>query len=236
MRSRLLFLLMVLLGCAKAADGGAPDARVLDDAGDAPDGAVRDAAEAIDAGSDAAESPPFFPCTQAVPVSSGLERCDPSAYLRRVGGATCTSSVPRSAPVEGSFPDLDECTRDSECEHLHLGHCAERDDGNTLVCVPGCETDADCEEGRVCFCGEDYGLPVGRCVPASCDSAADCEPGYECVFSESEPGCPSFRFDCQTPNDSCGSAVDCYGFSPNPTFCAHGDNGFGCSITQCTQP
>jgi hypothetical protein len=214
------------MSCAKSRDDRMSDSGTNDDAGAAPDAALPDAGPA----SDAAVGPPFFPCTEAIPTSSGLERCDPHGYLRRVGPATCTPRAPRTSFLQSAYPDLDECSLDSECEHLSLGRCEKREGGNTLVCVAGCETDADCEEGRVCLCGDS----VGRCVPAACDNAAACAPGYECRLAETVSGCPSMRFECQTPEDTC--AMSCFGFSPNPAFCVWDGRGFGCSITQCTQP
>jgi hypothetical protein len=72
-------------------------------------------------------------------------------------------------------------------------------------CTAGCASDADCNQGSVCECG-DF---VGRCVSATCASDADCTPGFFCQTHDSLPGCTSQAYACQRPGDLCGSDADC---------------------------
>ncbi|HEX6278029.1 MAG TPA: hypothetical protein VFZ53_33525 [Polyangiaceae bacterium] len=178
-----------------------------------------------------------FACGTTTPfagASSGFERCA-RGYVRRTMPGTCASGLPRVGPVENYDSSVDGCEYDTDCTESADGpyaHCGPRAGGVARTCVEGCVDDEGCGAGELCLCGE----PVGRCVPASCTKGTDCATGFDCAAFDSAPGCFSTEFACQTPNDTCASAGDCDGFSPNPSFCSLRSGVRVCSINQCTTP
>jgi hypothetical protein len=83
---------------------------------------------------------------------------------------------------------------------------------------PACTSDADCDPGSLCYCGELINEAMrdpsqGLCVPAGCRTSADCGEGEHCIkvyvneaHYESEF---YYEFRCTTPEDQCHQGDDC---------------------------
>ena len=96
------------------------------------------------------------------------------------------------------------CCGDLECSSIPNGFCLASSGcglvlGQPPICLAGCVSDADCQAGSICLCGE----PIGQCVLATCSVDADCGPGSLCA-GESE-------FRCQTGADECLANSQCPG-------------------------
>ncbi|HEX6276113.1 MAG TPA: ferritin-like domain-containing protein [Polyangiaceae bacterium] len=151
-------------------------------------------------------TPPInrFPCENPVEVgagTSGFVRCENGAK-HRSGIETCFVSLPRSERL----PPGGACTSDLDCGERPYGFCGPGRDGEVAyVCYSGCATDADCDDGQICECGEF----VGTCVEATCRSDGDCEAGFLCQSHDLAPGCDVPAYACQRPGDTCGGNADC---------------------------
>jgi hypothetical protein len=158
-------------------------------------------------------------CQNSTPISGGWERCE-NGMVHRSALGECASALPRPAPLdlsqyEGSSGSaLPEeavgpptCRQDSDCTERPYGHCQKPGGGDAWgpFCDYGCVTDADCDEGSVCLCGED----IGQCYSATCSTDADCGAGYLCADYETSPGCPQTAIACQTAADTCAVNADC---------------------------
>ncbi len=146
--------------------------------------------------------------------------------LHRTEPGTCTSKLPRAAAIAATKPDMDECTKDSECTAKPNGFCDVLQGGFTPIqphniCTYGCLQDADCRDGTVCLCGD----LIGQCEQApSCKSDKDCTGGMLCTQYDSCPGVPGVNsFACQSANDKCDTDADCTG--TNAQFCTVENDG-----------
>jgi hypothetical protein len=218
--------LAVALGCGKATLAGADgsslhDAAIVDAA--APearsDGPV--ATAGLDAGADGAVN--RFPCTDPQPLipdaATGYERCA-AGQLHRTAVQACPARTPVACSATNPSPDGGPtCATDSDCTALPGGEClyygpipsqpgSVGNPHDSCGCVyGGCFSDADCDAGRVCLCGDNQG---GTCVAASCRSDADRRVGFLCTSSSNKNPCsPRDSFTCQTPADECGGDDDC---------------------------
>lgn len=165
-----------------------------------------------------APEPGPFPCLDAEPLatdpSGAIEQCS-GGWSHRTAAKACPWKEERGDFVlpPSPFPDLDECTRDSQCTAGPYGACL-GPGGNAGIpnrhwnsCHYGCETDVHCGPEAICVCGP----LVGTCISATCRSDADCEPGLLCASYLADPGCDFPAFACQTRDDQCVAASDCTG-------------------------
>jgi hypothetical protein len=150
--------------------------------------------------------------------------CD-NGLVHRTEPGKCESKLPRAAAIAATKPDMDECTKDSECSAKPNGFCDVLQNGFIPVqphniCVYGCLQDADCSEGTVCLCGD----LIGHCETApACKSDKDCTGGTLCTQYDSCPGVPVHAFACQTTNDKCETDADCV--ENGKQFCSLGNDG-----------
>lgn len=233
---RVLLVLYALVGCGgRASEKAATSTAAGGNPGDAEAGS-NSGGDGV-AGSPCPTSCPDGACGTAEPLlgpDSGLERCS-RGYVRRVGPAHCSSSVPRSAGVPAYNPEIDDCHFDADCSTATYGphaHCDVRQRGFAHTCVSGCTVDAECAADEVCLCGD----PVGRCVASTCRSASDCGGGWDCAVATELPLCFSQRLSCQSDADECQSDSDCAGRFINAAFCVYGERGRSCQTLQCTTP
>ena len=143
-----------------------------------------------------------FPCGRPTPLldgfATGFVRCDDDS-IRREAAMECPSLLPRE-PAPDYEPSFDSCSRDEECTSAPNGHCSRYPAfPGPLTCQYGCLSDSDCGPDQVCECG----IPVGKCVSASCLEDAECEPGFHCATADSTAGCGNLVYACQTPSDEC---------------------------------
>lgn len=170
--------------------------------------------------------PSLFKCENGVPwsenggPSGGAERCD-SGMIHRPAVGQCTGGppwptggVPDPYPLSfGTIAFGDGCRKDSECVAMPHGYCQfigrsgpELSESN---CTYACASDADCDAGFVCSCGE----TVGTCVPAECATDADCN-GKPCILLPSvaicgQPAHP--RYACGRADQQCATDAHCAG-------------------------
>ncbi len=161
--------------------------------------------------------------------------CD-NGLVHRTAPGKCDSKLPRATAIPPTNPDLDECTKDSECTEKPNGFCDVLVGGFVQVqphniCAYGCLLDAECAENTVCRCG----AFVGECRSATdCKSDQDCSDGALCTQFDSCPGVPKVTdFACQKPADTCTANGDCKDGSKQ--FCSvNGDHrecvGVHCAI------
>jgi len=141
----------------------------------------------------------------------GLDQCAGGQYRRRAVEACPASPLPPN-------PCCGPCPPGFVCEVGGFG-CG---------CVELCQTDADCADGELCFCGGNG----GRCVASNCATDGDCDAGQACTSWDPSQGCGFVEFACTTVNDGCGGDLDC---DPGQTCFADPDglrtclNG-GCAI------
>jgi len=133
-------------------------------------------------------------CENPMPLGdTGWIQCDNGA-LHRESVGMCPVPPPDD-------PSQSLC---GDCSFLHKGWCLATG-GMLHACVTGCDTDAECQSGEVCYC-DTYG---GRCMPASCTTDADCADGALCATYEGppEPACGYYvaGVACQSPADKCAA-------------------------------
>ncbi len=151
-----------------------------------------------------------FPCSESSPEivqgqDSGYAICTEGARHRPTP-ATCASALPRADTCDAGNPEFPgTCTTDADCTERPHGQCGIFGQLAECTCTYGCVTDADCDDGRICDCGD----PVGQCVRADCTSDADCAGDLLCVAYVSDPGCGGTAFTCQSELDLCASDADC---------------------------
>ncbi|HWP06404.1 MAG TPA: ferritin-like domain-containing protein [Polyangiaceae bacterium] len=138
-------------------------------------------------------------CENAVSIGdSGWLRCDNGVVHRESAGQCAISATLPPAANCGGCPDVPNAW------------CLTTTAQGGNKCVRGCETDADCGSGEVCYCD----TPGGRCVAADCSTDADCDNGSLCAtyVGPSTPAC-GFYVDgvaCQTEADRCsGDECNC---------------------------
>lgn len=171
------------------------------------------------------EAKTFHTCAEGKRViAAGVEttyvECKGS-WQHRTQVTMCGSVLPRSESCF-SGTGVDACATDMDCMDRSNGHCDAPFPGG-CECQYGCTSDADCNPGEICLCGE----PVGACVPATCKADADCGAGYLCSTYVS--GCGGFQFACQTPEDQCQSEADC----GSGQTCGLGEAGHRVCVPQC---
>jgi hypothetical protein len=174
-------------------------------------------------------------------LGGGWEKCS-NGMLHRHELGSCASSVPRPDLTMDPHPEPNvnsdagvrgECRSDSDCTEKPYGHCEWGPYTGATYCDYGCVTNADCDPGHTCLCGE----PVGACRVASCATDAECGSGFLCSDYSYDPGCGGQGFACQRAADSCAADSDCGEFQ----YCARGsyaiamatDNPRYCTGGQC---
>ena len=178
--------------------GGAAAGGVVNPGG-APAGGVVNAGGAAAGGmpqGGVAVMPPDSICVGAVSVAdpngnnTGVEEC-PDGTKNRVQAVQCAPIIGQRACNPDNVPDgfREEfmrqagCTVDADCNERPNGKCVD-----TSIQIPSCgckypcQTDADCDAGKVCICaGVDS--PNARCVTANCTSNDDCASGDCAVYT-----------------------------------------------------
>lgn len=140
----------------------------------------------------------------AATETPGVETCD-NGIQHRTSVATCDSNVPRSAEEFTCGDEFGSCSTDEDCAEQANGFCDTGFDGGCF-CHYGCETDADCDAGNACLCGE----PVGVCVPANCQTDADCADEGLCALYQTDRECGiGTGLACTTSEDECLLDSDC---------------------------
>jgi len=129
---------------------------------------------------------------------SGWVRCDNGVVHRESAGhCSISSTLPSPADCGG-------------CLDVPNAWCLRTTPFGGNECVSGCETDADCGTGEICYCD----APGGRCVAADCTTDADCSKGSLCATYVGPPN-PACGFHvagvaCQTEADRCtGDECNC---------------------------
>ena len=147
--------------------------------------------------------------------NTGFVRCGTSDVWHRALVLDCPTLLPRAgwgcSSALGGVVD-EPCMTDLDCTTRALGFCTTVPTSHYpgCGCVYGCITDADCEAGQICECGD----PVGRCRSASCTRDADCEAGSVCASTDlGWGGCtwtpPERGYECQSSADTCLTDADC---------------------------
>jgi hypothetical protein len=171
------------------------------------------------------------------PLSGNWISCDQGQGLvHRTAPGKCDSKLPHAEALQPIDPQLDECTKDTECTAKPNGYCAVFYPGFTNTkrhnyCAYGCLTDADCGQGQACQCGSE----IGECTSATtCKSDEDCQGGL-CLQFDSCPGVPAYDFACQTPSDQCATNTQCRESDAGKQFCTvvGNDNHRECDGVQC---
>ncbi len=141
------------------------------------------------------------PCGDEATIAGGTRRCA-SGRVHRATSEACPSQLPRPTPAPlavGGRELIRGCEYDRDCTEAPLGYCAFG--RRATYCAYGCLTDADCEPGLVCSCGEEFGV----CAVTACAIDSDCG-AFQCAQYESPVG-PSLA--CTTALDECGVDADC---------------------------
>jgi hypothetical protein len=138
---------------------------------------------------------------------TGLQSCS-GHVVHRAKSVACTDPFPRAVPsCISDQPDSDSCNADSECASMNgvgqpfcgLLHGKQ----SFCTCDVGCLSDADCQSGQACVCGD----PIGTCTNAACATDADC-PGSSCTAEVHANGVTG-EFACVSPDDECEVDSDC---------------------------
>ncbi len=153
-------------------------------------------------------------------VATGTHRCE-DGTLHRPESVACESFLPRAMPPDGDESDQvtflysivalsRTCAQDADCTAAPHGYCAPVYRGGSpaydIECKYGCLSDADCDAGQLCECGD----PVGHCVDATCRSDSDCEGDMKCAAWFTPVVCSGGQaYACQTPADECRTTADC---------------------------
>ncbi|HSC89777.1 MAG TPA: ferritin-like domain-containing protein [Polyangiaceae bacterium] len=169
-----------------------------------------DAGDGDGASSDGTGNPVVLTCTNPKASENGFVHCD-EGYAHRPEVGVCPDLTPRSEPVVDVtvHPDA-SCVYDADCTGARR-YCSYTTPtyplGQSTECLTGCTTDADCDDGWLCLCGD----PVGTCVSAECTRDSDCGPNSLCTSWTVDSGsCGlSTTFSCQQPGDECAGPGDC---------------------------
>ncbi|WP_044986242.1 ferritin-like domain-containing protein [Sorangium cellulosum] len=154
-----------------------------------------------------------FACDDPEPVlvagqNTGYVRCA-GGWMHRAEVITCPSPLPRPEACKDTGGGAGSCSSDADCTERPHGFCSPGLGGEAppgCFCHYGCTTDAECNEGQICLCGD----PVGQCVQARCTSDQDCGTVL-CSSYVLNPGCGGTGFACQTATDECAGDGDCPG-------------------------
>jgi hypothetical protein len=157
-------------------------------------------------------------------LGGGWERCS-NGMIHRQELGSCASNVPRAdwvARASGDASGADagltgECHYDSDCTERPYGHCEWSLDIGGTYCAYGCVTNADCNSGYACVCGNS----VGACAAATCSTDAECGDDFLCSDFIVNPGCGGQALACQRADDACAAESDC----PEGQYCARGRYG-----------
>ena len=157
-------------------------------------------------------------------VDSGYVKCADGA-IDRLEEIACGEPSPAGAACVGDELNL-QCTTDADCSAQPYGRCLHYNDefkggGTYCGCAYGCESDADCGDGRICLCGGVTAeFASSRCVDANCTTGEDCEP-EACGLAVYNDGCGAYpTLTCRSDADGCHGNLDCptsYNCSPGST-------------------
>src|SRR6187399_1795268 len=134
-------------------------------------------------------------------VPAGIYWCQ-EGYEVRQKQVTCPNQLPRKG--EGGAPSaFEQCTSHADCAGLDF--CQYHGNPLGTFCRDGCQTDADCDPGYICRCGD----PIGECHPATCTTNADCESGSFCAAVVDTTCQTIYQYACQSAADECQTDADC---------------------------
>lgn len=184
MTLRLLSFSVLFLSFACAPGGSTDDG----------DGGSADSGEFVsDGGSDAnAAEDGCRSASECGPYETGAPECaqpDPTSFPR--------------APCGACLQDEDQCASDEDCGAGFACRpegpcgCGEA----TLVCVEGCQSNADCLTGQICDADS-------HCVATACTAAADCPSQFTCSTGACERLTCSDDADCDAGYCVGGSCFD----------------------------
>lgn len=154
------------------------------------------------------------------PASSDpdLERPKKTGWVKERDGSVHRASVTACEPsspekhCQGNESRL-SCKDDSDCTEKPHGRCSSGFGmaGSYCGCVYACETDAECDPGKVCVCAGTGTLrsKTSVCAEAACVKDADCPEG-QCGLSAHDTGCgEAVRLACRSKTDTCKTDADC---------------------------
>lgn len=140
---------------------------------------------------------------------SGYRECD-NGLVHRESLGTCAAYVPSNTIwLPSSRPNEDECISDANCQAKPYGACVPgtmqyAQPVTVNHCVYGCTTDAECDPGTICVCGDNG----GACRAASCTKDHDCGLGSFCAEYAESCGTPA-GFSCLKESDRCQVSSEC---------------------------
>lgn len=162
-------------------------------------------------------------------VESGFVRCA-NGLVHRSHAVACEEPRQTGNWVFDCSLEDGECETDDDCTARPYGRCGRDfpwDAG--CGCTYGCESDADCEPGRICACPGVAG-PQSRCIAAVCNDDADCSSNL-CGLSDTVSACGkhSSAMACHRPDASCSIDADC---APDAELCAPNPSGVSCQLRE----
>jgi len=167
------------------------------------------------------------------PANSGHVR-EEDGTVHRVSGETCVATNPRPRCTDPGTHAASTCTADTDCKDGPNPRCVQDSGqvGEFCQCDYSCATDADCNTGEACVCGEALGGDHhSMCVTALCQQDSECASGV-CGLSVHHNGCFETRvLACRTDADTCKRDADC----KETQVCAHDPNTstWTCQGTTC---
>lgn len=215
LHSRHLSLLTALgLSASLGAAAGCSGRTVAED--DAADDADTEADDDADTDTDTEpdtsedEGTEPYACADPEPiVQTGTQ--EPSGFVRCADGFIHRAeAVPALDPAgeDACYSGQGDCATGADCTDKAHGRCIEEPFSGLCECSYGCETDADCDPGRIC-------APAGVAGRSTCIESFNCTTDSECGeglcgLSEYEGCCGnSFTVSCAEPNAACHSDDDC---------------------------
>ena len=188
-----------------------------------------------DAGSEGIQDPPVsLDCEAPQDLGGGYLACA-DGFRVRSEEIACTAVVPPGTC--GNWPGHtgSSCSSDADCTDYPHGRCLENPASPVISCGCSyfCQSDADCGEGSICYCGPGAAeAPI--CIPADCKTGDDCESGL-CGLSESQ-FCWSraFALQCLDAESECRTDAECgdASCSPDPeapTRCTAEQGAWACT-------
>jgi hypothetical protein len=116
----------------------------------------------------------------------------------------------RDRPVGTCYPPHGGCQSDAECTEGRNGRCMNGGIGENYCSYDACVSDGDCAAGTACVCREGRWDTNTICGASSCRVDADCEGGFTCSPSRGQCGfVGNVGYFCHTAEDTCVDDADC---------------------------